>query len=102
MVGDEAVSLVERDRSVVVGLHVQQRGGRTERRAPVEELGQDGGGQTATSLGGVHHERLEEQPFLEWATDYLVESGTGSGQWVLPDGPGELPLMFSLLASKPV
>jgi hypothetical protein len=46
-------------------------------------------------------DRLEEQPFLEWPADFLVESEPGSGVYVLPEGPGELPLMFSILASKP-
>lgn len=50
---------------------------------------------------GLRIDRLEEQPFLEWPADFLVEREPGSGVYVLPDGPGELPLMFSLLASKP-
>jgi SAM-dependent methyltransferase len=69
-----------------------------------EEHGWDHGlGEIVTALidAGLRIERLEEHPFLDWAADFLVESEPGSGQWVLPEGPGELPLMFSLLATKP-
>ena len=42
-----------------------------------------------------------QQEFLA-ALDFLVESAPGSDRWTLPpDAGGELPLMFSLLASKP-
>jgi SAM-dependent methyltransferase len=50
---------------------------------------------------GLRIDRLEEQPFLEWPADCLIEREPGGGVYVLPDGPGELPLMFSVLASKP-
>ena len=50
---------------------------------------------------GLRIDRLEEHPFLEWAADLLVEREAGAGVYVLPEGPGELPLMFSVLASKP-
>ena len=50
---------------------------------------------------GLRIESLEEHPYLEWATDFLVESEPGSGRFVLPHGAGELPLMFSLRATKP-
>jgi ubiquinone/menaquinone biosynthesis C-methylase UbiE len=69
-----------------------------------KEHGWDHGlGEIVTALidAGLRIERLEEHPFLDWAADFLVESEPGSGQWVLPEGPGELPLMFSLLATKP-
>jgi SAM-dependent methyltransferase len=69
-----------------------------------QEHGWDHGlGEIVTALidAGLRIDRLEEQPFLEWAADFLVESSPGSGQWILPEGPGELPLMFSLLATKP-
>ena len=68
------------------------------------EHGWDHGlGEIVTALidAGLRIDRLEEQPFLEWPADFLVEREPGSGVYVLPDGPGELPLMFSLLASKP-
>jgi ubiquinone/menaquinone biosynthesis C-methylase UbiE len=70
----------------------------------LKEHGWDHGlGEIVTALidAGLRIDRLEEQPFLEWAADFLVESEPGSGRYVLPEGPGELPLMFSLLASKP-
>ena len=69
-----------------------------------QEHGWDHGlGEIVTALidAGLRIERLEEQPFLEWQVDFLVEEAPGSDRWVLPEGPGELPLMFSLLASKP-
>lgn len=69
-----------------------------------KEHGWDHGlGEIVTALidAGLRIDRLEEQPFLEWPLDFLVESEPGSGVYVLPEGPGELPLMFSVLASKP-
>jgi hypothetical protein len=46
-------------------------------------------------------EELVEHPYLEWGLDFLVEQ-PGTDTWVLPDTVrGELPLMFSLRASKP-
>ena len=50
---------------------------------------------------GLRIESLEEHPFLYWAADFLVESEPGSERFVLPPGPGELPLSFSLRATKP-
>jgi len=46
------------------------------------------------------HERLAEYPFLNWSQPYLVPDGEGRYR-LPPDSPGELPLMFSVLASKP-
>jgi SAM-dependent methyltransferase len=69
-----------------------------------KEHGWDHGlGEIVTALidAGLRIDRLEEQPFLEWPVDFLVETEPGSGVYVLPEGPGELPLMFSVLASKP-
>ena len=68
-----------------------------------QEHGWDHGlGEIVTALidAGLRIDRLEEQPFLEWPVDFLVEEEPGSDRWVLPEGPGELPLMFSLLASQ--
>jgi SAM-dependent methyltransferase len=49
---------------------------------------------------GLRIETLVEHPFLAWAADFLVERPDGN--WYLPaEVPGELPLMFSLRASKP-
>ena len=43
---------------------------------------------------------LREHPFLNWKLDFLVEAPDGT--WRLPPGSqGELPLSFSLLATKP-
>ena len=72
--------------------------------AEYKEHGWDHGlGEIVTALidAGLRIDRLEEQPFLEWPVDFLVDSEPGSGVYVLPEGPGELPLMFSILASKP-
>jgi ubiquinone/menaquinone biosynthesis C-methylase UbiE len=69
-----------------------------------KEHGWDHGlGEIVTALidAGLRIDRLEEQPFLEWPADFLVEREPGSGVYVLPEGPGELPLMFSVLATKP-
>jgi len=60
-------------------------------------------GEIVTALvdAGLRIDKLIEHPFLEWKVDFLVEEEAGD-RWVLPEGtPGELPLMFSLLASKP-
>jgi len=56
---------------------------------------------TALIEAGLRIESLEEHPFLEWAADFLVESEPGSGRFVFPPGTGELPLSFSLRATKP-
>jgi SAM-dependent methyltransferase len=61
-------------------------------------------GEIVTALidAGLRIEALVEHPFLAWKADFLVEEPPGSGEWrIPPDGPGELPLMFSLLASRP-
>jgi SAM-dependent methyltransferase len=70
-----------------------------------KEHGWDHGlGEIVTALidAGLRIDRLDEHPFLEWPADFLVEREPGGGVYVLPEGPGELPLMFSLLATKPV
>lgn len=56
-------------------------------------------GEIVTSLieAGLRIEFLHEWPFLEWGLPWLEKSGD---VWVYP-GPGELPLSFSLKASKP-
>jgi SAM-dependent methyltransferase len=68
-----------------------------------QEHGWDHGlGEIVTALidAGLRIDRLEEHPFLEWKVDFL-EHDPANDRWVLPKGPGELPLMFSVLASKP-
>ncbi len=59
-------------------------------------------GEIVTALidAGLRIERLVEHPFLDWKVDFLVEDEAGT--WRLPpDAAGELPLMFSLVATKP-
>jgi SAM-dependent methyltransferase len=67
------------------------------------EHGWDHGlGEIVTALidAGLHIDSLVEHPFLDWKVGFLVEDGDGT--WRLPpDAGGELPLMFSLLATKP-
>jgi SAM-dependent methyltransferase len=66
------------------------------------EHGWDHGlGEIVTALieAGLRIERLVEHPFLEWKVDYLVEAE--DGRYVMPPGAGDLPLMFSLLATRP-
>jgi SAM-dependent methyltransferase len=59
-------------------------------------------GEVVTALveAGLTIESLREYPFLDWKLDFLVEGA--DGRWRFPpETKGELPLMFSLLASKP-
>jgi SAM-dependent methyltransferase len=67
------------------------------------EHGWDHGlGEIVTALidAGLRIESLREYPFLDWKTDFLVEGA--DGRWRLPaDSPGELPLSFSIRATKP-
>lgn len=69
------------------------------------EHGWDHGlGEIVTALidAGLRLEWLRESPELDWSLGFLVETAPGSGRFRLPpDAAGELPLMFSLLASKP-
>jgi len=66
------------------------------------EYGWDHGlGEIVTALveAGLRIESLREYPFVAWKLDFLVEAEDGS--WRLPpETPGELPLFFSILASK--
>jgi len=56
---------------------------------------------TALIEAGLRIDTLVEHPFLDWKVGFLVEDA--EGKWRLPpDARGELPLMFSLLATKPV
>jgi len=72
----------------------------------VVEHGWDHGlGEIVTALidAGLRIEALVEHPFLAWKADFLVEDPPGSDDWRLPPGSkGELPLMFSLKATKPL
>jgi len=74
--------------------------------APVtvpKEYGWDHGlGEIVTALiqAGLRIESLREYPFLLWKLDFLTEAADGT--WRLPETvKGELPLFFSILASKP-
>jgi hypothetical protein len=54
----------------------------------------------ALIAAGLRIESLVEHPFLDWGLDFLAEAPDGSHR--LPDDTkGELPLMFSLRATKP-
>jgi SAM-dependent methyltransferase len=68
-----------------------------------EEHGWDHGlGEIVTALidAGLRIDLLREFDFVDWPVDFLVESP--DGLWRLPDGtPGQLPLFFSLRASRP-
>ena len=87
VVGDEAVPLVERDRSGVVGLDVEQRRGGAERGAPVEDLRQHGGGQPAAPLGRVDDDGLDEEPVAG------QDAAPGRGTRVERDGGRAGPLL---------
>ncbi|MDA8238686.1 MAG: methyltransferase domain-containing protein [Chloroflexi bacterium] len=71
--------------------------------AAEREHGWDHGlGEIVTALvdAGLRIESLREYPFVEWKLDFLVEGP--DGRFRLPGGtPGELPLSFSLRATKP-
>lgn len=70
------------------------------------EHGWDHGlGEIVTALidAGLRLRWLRESPELDWGTDFLVETAPGSGRFRLPpEATGEMPLMFSLLATKPL
>ena len=76
-----------------------------ENAAVVTEMehGWDHGlGEIVTALieAGLRIESLREYPFCEWKLDFLVEGD--EGRWRLPPSvEGELPVFFSILASKP-
>ena len=82
------------------------KGSYADRDAEVGEQTEHGWGHglgeivTALIDAGLQIEKLVEHPFLDWKVDYLVEDT--DGLWRLPaDSDGELPLMFSLRATKP-
>ena len=68
----------------------------------VEHSWDHGLGEIVTALieAGLVVTALVEHPFLDWKVDFLVEDE--AGKYRLPPGTaGELPLMFSLKATKP-
>ena len=77
---------------------------RTAAVATTTEYGWDHGlGEIVTALirAGLRIETLREYPFVLWPIDFLTE--TPDGTYRLPPGtPGELPLFFSILATKPL
>ena len=70
----------------------------------VMEHGWDHGlGEIVNALigAGLRIESLVEHPFLDWGVDFLTEAPDGTFR--LPEGTaGELPLMFSIRATKPL
>jgi SAM-dependent methyltransferase len=60
-------------------------------------------GEIVTALvdAGLRIDSLREYPFVDWPVEFLVEAPDGT--YRLPAGtPGELPLFFSILATKPI
>jgi ubiquinone/menaquinone biosynthesis C-methylase UbiE len=53
---------------------------------------------TALADAGLRIRKLREYPFVNWKLDFCVQAPDGT--WRLPPGDGELPLMFSILATK--
>lgn len=54
---------------------------------------------SAVAEAGLRIEFLHELPFVEWPVPFLEERDDGT--WRLPEGHPDLPLFFSLKASKP-
>jgi hypothetical protein len=54
---------------------------------------------TLLAGAGLHIEFLRELPFVDWPVPFLEQRDDGT--WRLPDAHPELPLFFSLKASKP-
>ena len=58
-------------------------------------------GELISSLAGagLHIDFLHEYPFVDWPVPFVEERGD---RWQLPESqPGEIPLSFSLRATKP-
>ena len=56
---------------------------------------------TALIDAGLRDHALVEHPFLDWKVDFLVEDAAGARLAPAAGHRGELPLMFSLPATKP-
>ena len=87
-------------------LRFEVKGSYADRDAPTDGLVENGWdhslGEIVTSLAdaGLRLEFLHEFDFVRWPVDFLVEGD--DGRWRLPAGSGgELPLFFSLKATKP-
>jgi SAM-dependent methyltransferase len=88
-------------------IRIETPGSYADRDAPtggLVEFGWDHSmGEIVTSLAdaGLRIEFLHEFDYVLWPTAYLVEGA--DGRWRLPEGSkGELPLFFSLKATKPI
>ena len=93
--------------SHVEPLTFEVHGSYADTSAPTEGLVEHGWdhslGEIVSSLidAGLHIDFLHEFDFVDWPIDFLVEGA--DGRWRLPPGtPGQLPLFFSLKASKPL
>jgi SAM-dependent methyltransferase len=87
-------------------LRFEVKGSYADREAPTDGLVENGWdhslGEIVTSLAdaGLRLEFLHEFDFVRWPVDFLAEGD--DGRWRLPTGSGgELPLFFSLKATKP-
>jgi SAM-dependent methyltransferase len=87
-------------------LRFEVKGSYADREAPTEGLVEYGWDHslgeivTAISEAGLRIEFLHEFDFVRWPVDYLVEGA--DGRYRLPAGSkGNLPLFFSLKATKP-
>jgi SAM-dependent methyltransferase len=81
-------------------------GSYADHSAPTEDLVEHGWnhalGEIVTSLidAGLRIDFLHEFDFVDWPVEFLVQSD--DGKWRLPPGTqGEIPLFFSLKATKP-
>ena len=88
-------------------LRFEVHGSYADPTAPTEGLVEHGWdhslGEIVSALidAGLRIDFLHEFDFVEWPVDFLVESP--DGRWRLPAGtPGQLPLFFSLKATKPL
>jgi SAM-dependent methyltransferase len=88
-------------------LRFDVKGSYADPSAPTEGLVEHGWnhslGEIVTALidAGLRIERLREYDFVEWPVDFLVRSD--DGRYRLPPGSkGQLPLFFSIRATKPV
>jgi SAM-dependent methyltransferase len=87
-------------------LQFEVKGSYADRSAPTEGLVSSGWdhslGEIVTALidAGLRIEFLHEFDFVHWRLDFLIEGD--DGRWRLPPGTkGELPLLFTLKATKP-
>lgn len=92
--------------SHVEPLTFEVHGSYADESAPTEGLVEHGWdhslGEIVTALidAGLRLDFLHEFDFVDWPIDFLVEGA--DGRWRLPPGtPGQLPLFFSLKATKP-